>query len=314
MYGFEEFLETMLLVLMGFLIVLLVLTLVEYVLKGIALSQMARNVGLPNPALAWVPVANNYLLGTLCDRSQYALTGKEWKFSIILPVLDLLSLLGGGVLTGLYGLFNDYLYYGSEYSFYDTNFRSGIGNLLGLAAAAATATALYHLFKDYAPGREVLYTVLALILGSLAQVILLMTLRNKVPLSANPQYWNLWTQPPPYQDPAGGQPPYQGGPGTTGWNQPPYQGGPGTTGWNQPPYQGGPGTTGWNQPPYQGGPGTTGWNQPPYQSGPGTTGWNQPPYQGGPGTTGLGQQSDPPSPEQPPPAEPSSPEDRGPEL
>ena len=106
---------------------------------------------------------------------------------------------------------------------------------------------------------------------SLAQVILLMTLRNKVPLSANPQYWNPWTQ-PPYQDPAGGQPPYQGGPGTTGWNQPPYQGGPGTTGWNQPPYQGGPGTTGW------------------------------------------GQQSDPPSPEQPPPAEPSSPEDRGPEL
>ena len=48
MYGFEEFLETMLLVLMGFLIVLLVLALVEYVLKGIALSQMARNAGLPN--------------------------------------------------------------------------------------------------------------------------------------------------------------------------------------------------------------------------------------------------------------------------
>ena len=289
---------------MGFLIAWLVLTLVEYVLKGIALSQMARNAGLPNPALAWVPVANNYLLGTLCDRSQYALTGKEWKFSIILPVLDLLSLLGGGVLTGLYGLFNDYLYYGSEYSFYDTNFQSGIGGLLGLATAAATATALYQLFKDYAPGREVLYTVLALILGSLVQAILLMTLRNKVPLSANPQYWNPWARqggyPPPYQDPAGGQPPYQGGPGATGWSQPPYQDGTGTTGWSQPPYQGGTGTTGWNQPPYQGGPGTTGWNQPPYQ--------------GGPGTTGLGQQSDPPSPEQPPPVEPSSPEDRGPEL
>lgn len=274
MYGLEEFVKTLLLVLLGFVIVWLAVTLVEYVLKGLALYRMARNAGYPSPGLAWVPVANSWLLGSLCDRSHYALAGKQWHFAVILPVLDVLGLVGGGLFAGLYGIFTNVLYYGSDY---DEAIEGGIssvgGNLLGLACTVVTALALYQLYKDYAPGREVLYTVLSVILGGLAQGILLMTLRNRVPLSAaGAAPWGGWGQPGNPPPPPGYGPGY-GGPGTTGWAQPPYQngpaqGGPGTTGWAQPPYQGGPA---------QGGPGATGWAQPPYQNGPAQGGPEQAP-------------------------------------
>ena len=64
------------------------LQLAGYLLKGAALSRMARNAGIPNAALAWVPVANNYLLGVLCDRAVLVQKGRRRGFSVFLPVWD----------------------------------------------------------------------------------------------------------------------------------------------------------------------------------------------------------------------------------
>ena len=179
-------------------------------------------------------------------------------------MLDVLGLLGGGLFAGLYGVFTDRLYYGSDYDLIESGVSSVGGNLLGLACTVVTALALYQLYKDYAPGREVLYTVLSVILGGLAQAILLMTLRNRVPLSAaGAAPWGGWGQPgnPPPPPPPPGYGPGYGGPGTTGWGPPPYQNGPA---------QGGPGSTGWAQPPYQNGPAQGGPEQapPPDQTAP----------------------------------------------
>ena len=309
MYGLEEFFETMLMFLFGVLLIWAIVTLTEYILKGIALSRMAKNAGFSSPALAWVPVANSWLLGSLCDRSQYAFIGKRWHFAVLLPVMDVLGLLGGGILSKLYGLFADYLYYDSSYDLFDHAAQSYGGSLLGVAGTVVLAFGLYRLYQDYAPGREVLFLILSVVFGRLVQAILLMTIRNNVPVSADPNVWGRWTQPGGYPPPGygpvnPGQGPWQsgpnlGGPGPGGWPPPANPGGPGTTGWSQPPYQsgpnpGGPGASGWPPPANPGGPGTTGWPQPPYQSGPnpggpGVSGWPPPASPGGPGTTGWSQ-------------------------
>ncbi len=263
MYGFEEALITIFGILVLVFVVWAVSALVFHLIKGAGLARMARNAGLPNPALAWIPVANNYLLGCLCDRAVYCRTGKQWRFSIILPVLDLVSILGGGSITAaLYGIFTSYLYYGSDFDITNEGFRSFGGNLFAIATTVAMAIALYHLFCDYDPGREVLYTVLSVIFGSVAQAILIFVLRDRVPLSAQAGGY-----PPPYQAP--GQP----GP----WAPPPA--GPAQWG-QQPPAQGGPTAPQWGQqPPSQGGPAPQWGQQPPWQNGANTTQWAPP--QGG---------------------------------
>ncbi len=250
MYGLEEFFETMLMFLFGVLLIWAIVTLTEYILKGIALSRMAKNAGFSSPALAWVPVANSWLLGSLCDRSQYAFIGKRWHFAVLLPVMDVLGLLGGGIFSGLSAMFADYFFYDS----FDHAVRSYGGNLLGVAGTVVLAVGLYHLYRDYTPGREVLFLVLSVVFGRLGRGIILMTLRNNVPVSADPNVWGRWAQQGGYPPPAN-----PGGPGTTGWTQPPYQSGPNP---------GGPGAGGWTPPASPGSPGTTGWSQPPYQSGP----------------------------------------------
>ena len=300
MYGLEEFFETMLMFLFGVLLIWAIVTLTEYILKGIALSRMAKNAGFSSPALAWVPVANSWLLGSLCDRSQYAFIGKRWHFAVLLPVMDVLGLLGGGILSKLYGLFADYLYYDSSYDLFDHAAQSYGGSLLGVAGTVVLAFGLYRLYQDYAPGREVLFLILSVVFGRLVQAILLMTIRNNVPVSADPNVWGRWTQPGGYPPPAS-----PGSPGTTGWSQPPYQSGPNP---------GGPGVSGWPPPASPGGPGTTGWSQPPRQSGPNP---------GSPEATGQASPAGSDSPE-PPPAQPfrweesknEGPEDlrNGPEL
>ncbi|MCI9510350.1 MAG: hypothetical protein HFF10_11525 [Angelakisella sp.] len=331
MYGMEDFFEAMLMVLLGVLLFWTIVTLTEYILKGIALSRIAQNAGFSSPGLAWVPVANSWLLGSLCDRSQYAFTGKRWHFAVLLPVMDVLGLLGGGIFSGLSAMFADYFFYDS----FDHAVRSYGGSLLGVAGTVVLAFGLYRLYQDYAPGREVLFLILSVVFGRLVQAILLMTIRNNVPVSADPNAWGRWAQqggyPPPGYGPVNpGQGPWQsgpnpGGPGPGGWPPPANPGGPGTTGWTQPPYQsgpnpggpgpgswpppanpGGPGTTGWSQPPYQsgpnpGGPGAAGWPPPANPGGPGTTGWNQPPYQSGPNPGGPGVSG------WPPPASPGGP-------
>lgn len=47
-----------------------------YIFMAIGLSAIARNRRLPNPWLAWIPVANLWLLGCICDQYRYV-TGKE---------------------------------------------------------------------------------------------------------------------------------------------------------------------------------------------------------------------------------------------
>lgn len=176
--------------------VLFVLTLLAtalvYVLQSLALYRMAKNAGMSTPVLAWIPVASGYLLGLLCERASFRRTGRTWKFSVLLPVMELLAFFGS----------MNFLWSWNNFSF-----SLSSGGLLGLAGTVVTAFALYNLYWDYAQGQEVLYTVLSVIFGGLGQAIILFILRDRVPISVQyPQHTphTQYPQYPPYpQDPPG---------------------------------------------------------------------------------------------------------------
>lgn len=159
-------------------VIAVVVAIASYVISGLALSKMAKNAGIENPWLAWVPIAQLYILGMLAERSYRFHYGKALpvSFAIILPVAQGINyavsfLIGGGFST-----------------------------FVGLLTAVCVGAGCYLVFKDYTPGKETLYTVLAVII-SISYPILLLINKDNVPVSvtgtgfaAQPKYDG--TQPP----------------------------------------------------------------------------------------------------------------------
>ena len=55
----------------------MLLSIAGYVLTALALYTIARRRGLKNPWLAWIPVADCWLLGSLSDQYRYVLKGEH---------------------------------------------------------------------------------------------------------------------------------------------------------------------------------------------------------------------------------------------
>ena len=53
-----------------------------YIIGSIGLYSMANNTGMKNPWLAWIPVAREYLLGSLADRYNCTSRQKKTSFAI----------------------------------------------------------------------------------------------------------------------------------------------------------------------------------------------------------------------------------------
>lgn len=200
-----------------------------YVLRALGLYRLARNAGMPCPVLAWVPVANWYLLGCLCDRAAWFRAGKRWNFALWLPILNAIGS------PWIYLALSEMMYSSSSGRVYNWLMTSGVQGLLGLGATVLSAVALYYFYCDYAPEQVGLYTVLSVVVSFGAPQVLLFMLRNRVPCSVT------GVVPPPA---AQGRTCYTTGPGQ-------YQGGQrpaaprqtgGTTGWPPPQPPAGTGT------------------------------------------------------------------------
>lgn len=187
-----------------------------YFLRAYALYQLARTAGMRNPGLAWVPIANQYILGCLCDRAAYYRTGGRWHFNVILPVVGTL---------GSPFFFYFALEYGYDFAFSAMDYTAitGLQSLLGFAAWVLSTLALYNLFWDYAPGQEGVYTIVSALFAAVAPAILLFLIRKNIPFSVSggrpvppPAYTTYTTgpgdlRPPPPPPPPPQGPPWDGG-------------------------------------------------------------------------------------------------------
>lgn len=220
MEGIEQAFTVIFSVILIFYAVSVAARLAGHVLKALALTQMLRNAGFREPFLAWVPVANNFLLGNLCDRAVCFQKGKSRGFAVLLPLWDVLGFVFG---QNLFAFLSYYDGLNTRFAAGETFFTYHKGDpmdllrtFLAVAILASFGCALWHLYRDYAPERAVLFTVLSVVFGPLAQAILLFTIRNRVPVSARggaglpPEtYTSVPFPTAPTVPPPGSQPPAQ---------------------------------------------------------------------------------------------------------
>ncbi|MDD6855334.1 MAG: hypothetical protein PUD66_02730, partial [Oscillospiraceae bacterium] len=76
------------------------LSLAIYVFTALALYTMARRRGIAAPWLAWIPVANLWLLGSLSDQYRYLTWGQVKHKRVVLLVLEIVTGALSGALVG----------------------------------------------------------------------------------------------------------------------------------------------------------------------------------------------------------------------
>lgn len=74
--GFVAFMLLFLLLYLSLLFALIGLSVVSYILEGFGLQKMASKRGIHKPWLAWVPVGNMWIMGSISDQYQYVKKGR----------------------------------------------------------------------------------------------------------------------------------------------------------------------------------------------------------------------------------------------
>ena len=70
-----------------------------YLLESISVYKMAKSAEIKNPWLAFIPVANDWVFGTLAEKYKKKNSTKSARFGIILPVLEGIVLIEAIALT-----------------------------------------------------------------------------------------------------------------------------------------------------------------------------------------------------------------------
>ena len=147
-----------------------------YILTALAVYTISRRRGLSKPWLAWIPVVNCWLLGSLSDQYRYVVKGEnksKRKWLLILRILKavlvfaisafVISMVGSVVKASYYG---GYL----EGDFLDM--LAPVLTMLGFALPYAGITiafcvvryiALYDVYRSLDPDNAVLYLVLSIL-------------------------------------------------------------------------------------------------------------------------------------------------------
>lgn len=141
------------------LLVVLAIAATTYVLRAIGLYTMAKNRGVENAWLAWVPVGNNWLLGQIADDAALR-QGKKTNYSLILLVLTAAGAAGGFSLLLL-------------------PFSALLSAPLSIGLSVVYFIALYEIYQDYAPKNAAVYLVLSVLLS--LHWLLLFILRDRCP-------------------------------------------------------------------------------------------------------------------------------------
>ena len=149
-----------------------------YVLSSMALHTIASRRGLGNPWLAWIPVANSYLVGSISDQYRYIVRRERKSKRVVLLTLSIiravLSVVVLGQLIavigqGITGIMWNY----SERQILEEIMESVVNLLcmclplcaVAIAYAIVRYMALFDIYKSLDPSNSVLYLVLSILMG-----------------------------------------------------------------------------------------------------------------------------------------------------
>ena len=166
------FLGTFLVIMLVLLVVLWAYAITAYVLHSLGLYKIAKRRGIHNPWLAWLPVGQAWILGSISDHYQYAAKGKQRNYRKILMGLEIGVLCLSVVTTFVSGAAS----FGTSMSGLSGTEAAMLGMmgtnmLMSLLSAAASiayavfsAIAIYDLYRSSKPKNAVLFLVLSIVL------------------------------------------------------------------------------------------------------------------------------------------------------
>ena len=139
-----------------------------YVLQALGMYRIAERRGIHRPWLAWIPVANSWVLGSISDHYQYVTKHKQTKRRRIIPILEV------AMIVVYVAVFASMLV--MAFSMDSTTTVSneigilfamlfGFLILFGVAVAAVVFAylACFDLFRSCRPQNEVLFLVLGIV-------------------------------------------------------------------------------------------------------------------------------------------------------
>ncbi len=167
------------------------ISIATYVLTALALYTIAKRRGINKPWLAWIPVLDVWILGSIADQYRYVAKGEIKSKRKALLTLNILMAVLSAVVIGVaismvVGLIGSAMYGASE----EELLQQFIGPVLGVAglslplAGVAIAyaviyfMALYDVYTSCDPSNSVLFLVLSIVFGVTKPIFLLVS-RNK---------------------------------------------------------------------------------------------------------------------------------------
>ena len=169
----------------------MLVSIATYVLTALALYTIAKRRGLKNAWLAWIPVADCWLLGSLSDQYQYVVNGQHKSrrkilllFRILITIMWI-SLMG--LLANLFFHTFGSILWGSMNDDQIFQILHQAMNLLALCLPLVGASiayavfrymALYDIYKSLDPANCVLFLVLSILFG-VTEPFFLFFSRNK---------------------------------------------------------------------------------------------------------------------------------------
>lgn len=152
-----------------------------YVLSSLAIYSIAKRRGLNHPWMAWVPVLNCWLLGSLSDQYRYVVKGENKSKRKVLLTLSILTFVftiamvvtAIAMLAGIVGeIGHNYYGYGFSEQRILSEILGPVLSILGLSLPLAGVSiayavirfmALYDVYRSLDPANSVMYLVLSII-------------------------------------------------------------------------------------------------------------------------------------------------------
>lgn len=165
-----------------------------YLLESISVYKMAKSAEIKNPWLAFIPVANDWVFGTLAEKYKKKNSTKSARFGIILPVLEGIVLIEAIALTiftvisikEITGYALDAVNTSSEMA--PEQFMSLIPVIIlyfalmavAIAYAVVFFIALWRIYSSFDKPNATLYIVLSVVF-TISVPIILFIIRNRKP-------------------------------------------------------------------------------------------------------------------------------------
>lgn len=167
----------------------MLVSVVMYVLRSLSLHQIAKRRGLNNAWLAWIPVGQEWIIGSLSDQYKYLTQGKNQSRRKILLWLNLGGVVLGflsGVISGVQSMVEILGGYGSSAEealgimipVTLTMVIAVVSSVVSITAYVFREMSMYDVYKSCDPKNAAVFLVFSILFG-FTEPIFLMVCRNK---------------------------------------------------------------------------------------------------------------------------------------